>query len=87
MVTATLTSVFPYVARDPIESKTSLVMASERPLNAIGMLDVPGPLLDLAQEQQLQPGLRGGSVFTDDRAPVEWLIDASIVKYAAGESK
>jgi hypothetical protein len=28
--------------------------------------------------------LTGGDVFTDDRAPVEWLIDASIVKYAAG---
>ena len=30
--------------------------------------------------------LRGGNVFTDDRAPVEWLIDASIVSYAAGET-
>ena len=27
----------------------------------------------------------GGEVFTDDRAPVEWLIDMSIVRYAAGE--
>ena len=32
----------------------------------------------------LEPPLDGGSVFTDDRAPVEWLIDASIVRYAAG---
>ena len=29
------------------------------------------------------PPLRGGAVYTDDRAPVEWLIDASIVKVAA----
>ena len=29
--------------------------------------------------------LRGGDVFTDDRAPVEWLIDRSIVEYAAGD--
>ncbi len=29
------------------------------------------------------PGLRGGTVYTDDRAPVEWLIDGSILKVAA----
>ena len=28
--------------------------------------------------------LRGGNVFTDDRAPVEWLIDASIVDLRGG---
>ena len=32
---------------------------------------------------QLRPPLTGGSVYTDDRAPVEWLIDRSLVKYAA----
>ena len=29
--------------------------------------------------------LRGGDVYTDDKAPVEWLIDKSIVDYAAEE--
>ena len=29
--------------------------------------------------------LEGGEVYTDDRAPVEWLIDKSIVDYASGE--
>ena len=85
-MSATLGSVFGHVMRDPIAATNSLVIASDRDLNAIGMLDVPGQLLDLAQAQQLDPALRGGSVFTDDRAPVEWLIDASIVKYAAGEA-
>jgi spermidine synthase len=33
---------------------------------------------------QLRPGLRGGEVYTDDRAPVEWLVDRSLVEYAAG---
>ena len=28
--------------------------------------------------------LNGGAVYTDDKAPVEWLIDKSIVEYAAG---
>jgi spermidine synthase len=30
----------------------------------------------------LDPALRGGAVYTDDRAPVEWLIDKSILDYA-----
>jgi hypothetical protein len=29
------------------------------------------------------PALRGGDVYTDDRAPVEWVIDTSIVQVAA----
>jgi len=32
---------------------------------------------------RLAPALRGGAVYTDDRAPVEWLIDTSIVHFAA----
>ena len=28
------------------------------------------------------PGLRGGTVYTDDKAPVEWLVDASLVEVA-----
>ncbi len=33
---------------------------------------------------RLAPGLDGGTVYTDDRAPVEGLSDSSIVRYAAG---
>ena len=32
---------------------------------------------------RIAPRLKGGSVYTDDKAPVEWLIDASIVEVAA----
>jgi spermidine synthase len=31
---------------------------------------------------RLSPGLRGGSVYTDDRAPVEWLVDTSLAEVA-----
>ena len=31
-----------------------------------------------------RPRLPGGAVYTDDRAPVEWLVDTSIVHVAAG---
>jgi spermidine synthase len=33
--------------------------------------------------KRLEPGLTGGDVYTDDKAPVEWLIDRSLVEYAA----
>ena len=33
---------------------------------------------------RLGPALRGGAVYTDDRAPVEWLTDLSIFRYATG---
>jgi hypothetical protein len=35
--------------------------------------------------QRIEPRLPGGEVYTDDRAPVEWLIDRSILGYAAEE--
>ena len=35
---------------------------------------------------RLAPALTGGDVYTDDRAPVEWLVDASIVHEAAEEA-
>jgi hypothetical protein len=46
---------------------------------------LPAALNDLADEAaaRIAPGLRGGRVYTDDVAPVEWLIDASIVQVAA----
>jgi hypothetical protein len=33
---------------------------------------------------RLAPRLRGGRVYTDDLAPVEWLVDTSLLKYAEG---
>jgi hypothetical protein len=36
-----------------------------------------------ATADRLAPALPGGRVYTDDVAPVEWLIDASIVQVAA----
>ena len=33
------------------------------------------------------PPLRGGDVYTDDKAPVEWLVDKSIVDYAKATSR
>ena len=33
---------------------------------------------------RLTPALRGGQIYTDDEAPVEWLIDESLLGYATG---
>ena len=90
-LTATMREVFAHVARDPIQSLNSLVIASDTPVSAEALRAAPLPaeLSALASQSaaRLEDGLRGGRVFTDDKAPVEWLIDASIVQYAAGEGE
>jgi hypothetical protein len=80
--------VFAHVARDPITRTNTLLVGSDAPVSAVGMTsaDLPAGLVSLADAQRLGAPLRGGEVFTDDRAPVEWLIDTSIVRYAAGEA-
>jgi len=90
VLTATISEVFPHVLRDPIESTNTLIVASRAPLSADNVRDaVPGLPAGLRATALLAAGrlegpLRGGDVYTDDRAPVEWLIDKSIVDYAAG---
>ncbi len=45
---------------------------------------LPRDLRPLALEAAaaLEPRLPGGEVFTDDHAPVEWLVDSSLLEYA-----
>jgi hypothetical protein len=47
--------------------------------------DLPAELrpVALATAARLAPRLPGGRVYTDDVAPVEWLVDASIVQVAS----
>ena len=49
---------------------------------------MPDELRELfdANAAGIRPAIIGDTVYTDDRAPVEWLIDRSIVSYAAGEN-
>jgi spermidine synthase len=90
VVSATLGAVFGTVMRDPVSGTNSLVVASDGSLSAGRMLGLPGsipPALDgvaTVVGARLAPALRGGSVYTDDRAPVEWLTDLSILRYATG---
>jgi spermidine synthase len=91
VLTATISDVFPHVLRDPIEPTNTLIVAGETPLSPDilreAVPNLPRTLrgIALAAARQLEPPLRGGDVYTDDKAPVEWLIDKSIIDYAAGE--
>jgi spermidine synthase len=85
VLSATIGEAFPYVMRDQVKPTNTLIVASPAPLSAAGLRRVPPDLRGVASEQTLEPPLRGGDVYTDDKAPVEWLIDKSIVDYAAGE--
>jgi spermidine synthase len=85
VMSATMGEVFPYVMRDPVKPTNTLMVASRAPLKAAGLSGVPAGLQGVAAAQTLEPPLTGGDVYTDDKAPVEWLIDKSIVDYAAGD--
>jgi spermidine synthase len=88
VVTRTLRAAFGTVMRDPISASNSLVIASNQPVSAARLLATAPPpglrRLAASVAGRLGPGLGGGTVFTDDRAPVEWLTDLSILDYATG---
>ncbi len=88
---ATMKTQFRTVLRDPSERVSTILLGANGPASA-EQLDtsansaaMPAPLRPLAREaaQRLSAPLPGGDVYTDDLAPVEWLIDGSILKVAA----
>jgi spermidine synthase len=89
VLSATMEAVFHTVLRDPSESTNTVLLATGgaasagRLLGAAGTL--PAELRPVARDAaaRLAARLRGGRVYTDDLAPVEWLVDASIVEVAA----
>jgi spermidine synthase len=87
VLTATVRTSFASVLRDPVKPVNTLLVASRRRLDPARLrrAALPGELRPIAAAvaPRLRAPLRGGSVYTDDRAPVEWLVDRSIVSYAA----
>ena len=89
VLSATMAEVFPTVIRDPLEPTNTLIVGSEAPISGEMLRQaVPGLPPDLQRvaatsAARIGPRLEGGEVYTDDRAPVEWLIDRSILGYAA----
>ena len=84
----TMSEAFPTVLRDPIEDENTLMIGAGRGSAAHlrEMAEGLAPELQTiarVEAARLEPALAGGEVYTDDRAPVEWLIDRSILGYAA----
>jgi spermidine synthase len=85
---ATVAAAFPRVLRYPIEDTNTLLVAGDGTLSAARLTRnaaaLPAQLRRLAREAAaaLEPRLPGGEVFTDDHAPVEWLVDSSLLEYA-----
>ncbi len=88
---ATMAKVFPSVRRDPIEDTNTLLIGSESPASSERLAEalpgLPRELRVLAARAagRLGERLPGGEVYSDDRAPVEWLIARSLLDYAAGD--
>jgi spermidine synthase len=88
-LSATMAEVFSRVLRDPSQPTNTLLLASDAPATPAALrraaARLPVGLRPVARETaaRLAPSLRGGPVWTDDQAPVEWLIDTSIVAVAA----
>ena len=89
----TMAAAFPTVLRDPVEPTNTLLLGSEAPASATtACAAAAGELPDgaagrrgAAESRRSSPRLPGGEVYTDDVAPVEWLIDRSILGYASDE--
>ena len=87
---ATMAAAFPTVLRDPIEedehAAARRATRRRRPRGcAPRRLDPELRSLAAGRGRGLEPRLPGGEVYTDDRAPVEWLIDSAILDYAADD--
>jgi spermidine synthase len=83
---ATMAAAFPRVLRYPIEDTNTLLVGGDGALSAARLRrpSLPRELRPLALDAaaELRPRLPGGEVFTDDHAPVEWLVDSSLLEYA-----
>jgi spermidine synthase len=93
VLTATMGTAFGTVLRDPVTA-TNVVLAGANAGASTAALAraapaLPAPLRAVAAAAAARsgPGVRGGVVYTDDKAPVEWLIDESIVAVAAKGSR
>jgi spermidine synthase len=88
VLAATIAEALPSVRRDPFDDTNTLVVAGEGTVSAARLHDasarLPQGLDHVAEEAsfRLAPPLPGGDVYSDDHAPVEWLIDKSILDYA-----
>ncbi len=88
---ATMRAAFGYGAvwRDPSQDVNTMLVGTTTSTDPASRLRALAPTLvpDLAliasaAAGRIAPALTGGQVFTDDRAPVEWLVDLSLAEQA-----
>jgi len=89
VLTATLGASFgrDRVSRDPVDHTNTMLLGTTSegdPSTQLRDAQVPGEVRTVsdATADRLEKGLSGGTVYTDDRAPVEWLVDASLAEVA-----
>jgi spermidine synthase len=84
----TMAAAFPQVMRYPIEPTNTLLVGGDGAFSGArlrsNLQSLPPDLRPEARQAAaaLEPRLPGGEVYTDDRAPVEWLVDSSLLEYA-----
>ncbi|MBN8867609.1 MAG: fused MFS/spermidine synthase [Solirubrobacterales bacterium] len=91
-LTATMREALPFSLRDPVTETNTMLVGSADPIAAENILlasegrrsPIPNRLDSLARDTALRirEPLEGGDVWTDDHAPVEWLVDLSLLEYA-----
>ncbi len=94
-LTATLEEALPNVLRDPVTETNTMLVGSAGRISAGNLIAAASPaakasglpfgLRPLARETglRIEPGFPGGEIWTDDHAPVEWLVDLSLLDYAS----
>jgi spermidine synthase len=91
VLSATMRTAFRDVRRDPADSVNTWLLGSSASIRASAIssagAELPAALGPLAAQVGARIGdaLRGGAIYTDNRAPVEWLVDQSLLDYAAGK--
>lgn len=91
VLAATLRTAFPTVLSYRMTRTNTLLLATRTEASATRLATaaraLPEELCPVATRaaRALRDAPRGGRTYTDDKAPVEWLVDGSILEYAAGE--
>ena len=89
VLSATLGAAFggrQHVWRDPVDDTNTMLIAmtAGEPAANLRAADLPADVDPVATTvaDRITRAMTGGSVYTDDRAPVEWLVDASLAEVA-----
>ncbi|MDQ2725969.1 MAG: fused MFS/spermidine synthase [Actinomycetota bacterium] len=91
VMAATMGTVFSTVRRDPVTTSNTMLLGSAGPITASRLTGaaIPADLRAQSATEAASLGapLGGGQVYSDDKAPIEQLIDRSLLNYATAPGK